>query len=333
MTGEATDSRGGSAVPKVDHDKPDISVFVVGYNSSGFIEECIDALNAACAAHTFEILLIDNGDLSTEALVRERFPYVSIVESRGNIGFAAANNVLAGRARADLYFLLNPDLFLAPKAIDILIEAARDRPSISAFGGVSFDPAGKADTGNNLSIPSLGGHFRYAIGHAGASSREGTSFAADMVVPVLMGGMALIRKSAWKEVDGFDERYFLYCEEVDLFFRLSEGGHAFMRIAAAKAVHYAGHGRALSTRRQLFRISGIMEFARHHWAAPAVFLSAILIWTGAAIRVGIGLLFGRRNARWLAVGKANRVIAGKPWLWWRGYHPKKGLLAKLSLHR
>ena len=66
---------------------------------------------------------------------------------------------------------------------------------------------------------------------------------------MLSGGFVLIDRKAWQHGDGLDERYFLYCEEVDFFYRLGQHGHSFMRVAEARAVHDIGHGQVFSPMR------------------------------------------------------------------------------------
>lgn len=314
-------------------EQPVVSILIVAYNSADCIADCLDAIPSACTTCPCEVLMVDNGDGSTERLVADRYPWVRIVPSRGNVGFAAGNNLLAREARSSLYLLVNPDMVLSPGSVDGLLDATRSHPEAAAWGGVSLGKDGKPDTGNALSVPTLYELFTVALGRSAVGSRRPAGLDGDAEVEVLMGGLVMFRKSAWDEARGLDERFFLYCEEVDLFYRLRKMGHTFWRIAAAKGVHDAAHGQGFSPRRQLYRTTGIVEFARHHWSAPKRWAAITLIWIAASVRYLAGSLFGHRRERLRKLGESNRVVALSPGLWVHGYDPDRGLLAQLAKGR
>lgn len=308
----------------------DVSVLVVAYNSAALIEACIASVAPACTAQSFEILLIDNGDGSTEALVRDRFPAVRIVPSRGNIGFAGGNNALAAHARGRYLLLLNPDMKLFPKAIDALFDGVAAHPEAAAWGGVTVDEQGRPDTGNAIPKPSLGEFAQATIGRSSATKLPPERLEHDGEVKLLMGGFVMFARPAWDAANGLDDRYFLYCEEVDLFHRLAEMGHRFWRIAAARGHHKTGHGEGASPMRVLYHAAGTTEFMRRHWSPPAAWLGRILFWIGSTERY----LFGRVLGRWIPKFRPRedsyRLVACHPGLWWQGYHPERGLLPQLK---
>lgn len=322
-----------SQASKASGEGPMLSIFIVAYNSADFIDECISAIPAACTRHDNEVLLVDNGDGTTEAKVAQCYPQVRIIPSRGNVGFAAGNNLLAAHARAENYLLLNPDMVVTPGSIDRLLDALEDYPEAAALGGVSLGKDGKPDTGNALAVPTIHELFTVAMGRSAIGSRPVAGLDQDARVDVLMGGLVLFRRSAWDAVDGLDERFFLYCEEVDMFYRLDQLGYHFWRIARATGVHDAAHGQAFSARRQLYRTTGIMEFARHHWSLPKVWTGAFLIWFAAMLRLVAGKLFGGLRPRLRKLAEANRTVALRPGLWFHGYDPQKGLMAQISRNK
>jgi hypothetical protein len=303
---------------------------IVAYNSAEFIETCIASIAPACREHRFEVLMIDNGDGSTAALVAQRFPEVRIAPSLGNVGFAAGNNALARLARADRLLLVNPDMTLMPGAIDALLGGAARHPDAAGWGGVSVDQHGAPIAGNNLKMPSLIDMASQAFWPFLASRRPSIGPQEDTPVAVLSGGFVMFNRAAWERVGGFDERYFLYSEEVDLFYRLERLGYAVWRISDARAHHAVGHGANFSPMRLLYRSAGEMEFVRHHWSAPAQGLAFLLIWISALERYCAGKLLGawRPRLRGLAAGWSH--VALRPHYWMRGYDPDKGLRAKLD---
>lgn len=307
-----------------------ISILIVAYNSQALIGDCLRAIPAACTANSYEILLVDNGDGATEELVRRDFPDVRIVESEGNIGFASGNNRLAAMAAGEYLLLLNPDMVPEASSIDALMDGARRYPEASAWGALTLGPDGEPDSANAIAIPSLGEFASVALGRSRESRRAMRSLGHDRRVPTLSGSFVLIRRDAWDAAGAMDERFFLYCEEVDFFYRLDGMGHEFRRIPAARGRHLSGHGEAASPGRMLYKAAGTVQFLRLHWSEPRRATGIALMWFAAIERYLAGKLFGRWNRRLGMMGKAYRLIARRPGMWMAGYDKEAGLLAQLS---
>lgn len=307
-----------------------LSILVVGYNSADLIGRCLGSIPAAVSRHDYEVLLVDNGDGSTEALVARDFPAVRIIPSRGNIGFAGGNNLLAAAARGDFLLLLNPDMVLFPGAIDALFDGVSAHPEAGAWGGVTLDERGEPDAGNTIPMPSLREFASTAMGRSLAHVSPSHSFTHDERVPALMGGFVMFARTAWDRAGGLDDRFFLYCEEVDLFYRLSALGYSFWRIAAARGHHAVGHGNQFAPMRLLYRAAGTMEFVRRHWPMPKRILAFGLMWAGASARFGAGMILGAKRSHLRDLREGYRLVALRPHYWAFGYHPKSGLKAKLA---
>lgn len=312
---------------------PALSILIVGYNSGDLIEGCIGAIADACRNHEYEVLFIDNGDGSTEARVARVFPGVCIIPSKGNIGFAAANNELARHAKARKLVLVNPDLHLYRGSLDALMAGATGHPDAAAWGGVTLNAAGMPDSGNSIAMPSLVEMASVALGRSIAGSRPVAGLRNDERVPTLSGGYVMFDRSVWDEAGGLDERYFLYCEEIDLFYRLARRGWSFWRISDARAYHAIGHGEGHSAMRKLYSAAGTMEFVRAHWSNSAAAAAFVLTWLAALERFLAGRLLGSLRPRMKDMAEGYRLVALKPHLWRAGYDRKRGLLRKLgSIH-
>lgn len=315
-----------SAVPR----PPQISIMIVAYNSAALIASCIESIGPACRRHTYEVLLIDNGDGTTEALVRRDFPEVRLVPSRGNIGFAGGNNAIAQVARGEFLLLLNPDVVLYPEAIDILADGAHAHHEAAAWGGVTVDHAGRPDTGNAIAFPSLIELASTALGKSLVALRPIRGVQEDAQVDVLSGGFVMFSSAVWNDLGGLNESFFLYCEEVDLFWRLRKKGYGIWRIAGSKAFHASGHGDGFSPMRLLYMSAGRMEFMRQHWPMPLAVIGGGLIWLAAVQRFVAGRVLGRWHQRSRQMSNGYRHVAAKPGMWFFGYDKQRGLLVKLG---
>lgn len=299
---------------------PRLSVLVVAYQSRAFLETCIGSVIAHTSA-PIEILVIDNGTDGGGAAVTQRFAEVRAIASEGNIGFGAGNNRLAAAARAPYLLLLNPDTRVEDDAIDRLLAFATSRPDAVAWGGRTVSPAGHPDSGNHIVIPTLGALARLVLGDGSGMRAGGLADDAREPAPVdvLCGGFMMIRTDVWRAFGGFDETFFLYSEEVDLFVRLKAAGHVVLATPDSAIVHDVGSGEALSPTRTFYRTVGQMQFARKHWRGPSATVAAALIWTAAAQRFAYGLALGWRKPRAAAMRRAYEPIALRPSRWWLGY--------------
>jgi GT2 family glycosyltransferase len=238
-----------------------ISVVAVTYNSS---EHVIDALisaekAAADAGLDLELLVIDNAsDDGTAALVRQEFPDAVVVENASNVGFARANNQAFERAVGDVWLLLNPDAAISRSALGPLLEQLWARPRAGAVAPSISPPwdGGPEAGGMQPSIRSVLGHFfwvnRLLPGDRGGPWR-GMNLARRPAlgprrVEWASAAVLLLRPEAVRDVRGFDERFFLYGEDLDFGDRLDRAGWETWLVPNATATHlYGGSQNRVST--------------------------------------------------------------------------------------
>jgi len=211
---------------------PLVSVIIVSYQSGPTLESCLDRL-AAQTFRDFETILIDNAstDGAPQAAAKAH-PWVDFVEAGANLGFAAGNNFAARRARGRWLVLLNPDAYAEPQWLAELMAGVERHPSVKSFASLqlSADEPGLLDgAGDNVTsagIPFRGGYGRKAP----AVLPEGEVFSA-------CGAAMLIDRELFLAVGGFDERYFCYCEDVDLGYRLRLYDYPTLLLPKAKVAH------------------------------------------------------------------------------------------------
>jgi GT2 family glycosyltransferase len=216
---------------------PSISVIVLNYNGRRWLPGCLDALAAQRGAPPFEVLVADNGstDGSLE-LLAERFPHVQIVSNGANIGFAAGNNAGAKRASGEWLVFLNNDTVPEADWLARLHAPCRDDPSISVTTSrvVFLDAPAIVDSAGDGYLRA-GGAYKH--GHRAGVAECGQS----REVFGACGAAFLIRRALFEEMGGFDERFFMVYEDVDLSYRLRLASHRIW-YAADAIVHHAGSG-------------------------------------------------------------------------------------------
>lgn len=215
---------------------PAVTVCTVAYQSGAFLQDCLDAL-AAQTFTDFEAVIIDNDstDGSIEAL---RVPDARFrVERMGaNLGFAAGNNRAAFPSQARFFATLNPDTRADPTWLEALVAAAERWPGAASFGSTQL----RLDDANVLDGV---GDVWHASGLAWRA-REGkpaTDIPPERESFGPCAAAALYRRDAFVSLGGYDERYFCYCEDVDLAFRLRLAGWTSVQVPSA-VVRHKGSG-------------------------------------------------------------------------------------------
>lgn len=229
-----------------DRAPPRVSVLIVAYQSGEWLQRCVDAL-AAQTIEGLEAIVADNastdGSVERLRLPDDRF---RVVAMGANLGFAAANNRASKLARGEFLACLNPDAQPAPDWLERLLEAAERWPEAAAFGSTQLRY-------NDPDVLDGVGDVWHASGLAWRA-REGRPVGtlppeAEVFSPC--GAAALYRAADFRSLGGFDERFFCYCEDVDLGFRMRLAGRISVQAPDAVVLH---EGSAISGRRSDFTI-------------------------------------------------------------------------------
>lgn len=215
-----------------DKSAPRISVIIVSYESGPTLERCLAGLKAQTFSD-FEVLLVDNAstDGAPQAAVTAD-PTIRFLEPGANLGFAAGNNLAVRQARGRWLALLNPDAYPEPGWLAALMDGAARYPGVESFASLQTsadDPTVLDGAGDNMTsagIPFRGGYGR----RLPANLPEGEVFSA-------CGAAMLINKALFEDLGGFDERFFCYCEDVDLGYRLRLTGRTTLLLPNARVAH------------------------------------------------------------------------------------------------
>lgn len=226
MTGSNVDGKSDSIA------KPLVSVIVVAYQSGATLERCLTHLQAQTFAD-FEILLVDNAsdDGAPQAATAVR-PDIRLLEPHANLGFAAGNNLAARAARGQWLALLNPDAYPQPEWLERLLDAARRHPHVRSFTSrqlMAEDPGvldGLGDVMSGAGLPYRGGY---------GQPDPGEIEIGEVFSPC--GAAMLIDRDLFLDMEGFDESFFCYCEDVDLGYRLQLRGEPTLVVPGAIVLH------------------------------------------------------------------------------------------------
>ena len=253
------------------------------------------------------VVMADNGstDGSPEEAL-EMYPNTRLLRTGANLGYGSAVNRAVADIGPDADFLVvaNPDVQWGPRSIDLLLEAAAHWPRAGSLGPLIRDPDGSVYP-SARHLPSLiRGGMHAVVGPVWRSNPWTSAYRQERTEPSerpvgwLSGSCLLLRRAAFDDVDGFDERYFMYMEDVDLGDRLGKAGWQNVYVPAAEILHDKGHATGRDPARNL---------AAHHKSTYTFLADRHAKWWQAPLRWTIRAALALRSG--LVVGNTSRKQA------------------------
>ena len=254
-----------------------LSIVIVTYNSSADIDRCLASLRDYPASLSTEIVTVDNHSTDgTVGILRDRWPAVPIIDIGMNAGFARANNVGFRQTTGELVLFLNPDTVVRPQALDRLVHALISRPDAAAAGPRLIDGAGRPELSFGW-MPGPVAELRQKILVRGSqsgwplvSSHVARLTAHPRTVDWVSGACLLARRADIEAAGSFDERYFMYLEDVDLCAALRAAGRTIIFVPGSEVVHFRGQSRksAPGPTAAAYRASQVAFYEKHRptWA-------------------------------------------------------------------
>jgi len=236
-------------VAKVARVESTLAVVTVTYSPGEHLENFLTSLASATALPT-QVVMADNGstDGAPEA-AEAAHENVRLLRTGGNIGYGAAVNRAVAEIdpSAEFVVVANPDVRWGPGSLDELLDAARRWPRAGSLGPLIHEPDGSVYP-SARAVPTLvSGAGHALLGSVWPSNpwtrryRQENEEISERPVGWLSGSCLLLRRAAFDSVDGFDSRYFMYMEDVDLGDRLGRAGWLNVYVPSAVVTHAKGH--------------------------------------------------------------------------------------------
>ena len=250
-----------------------LSVIIVNYNVKHFLEQCLFSVQKASRDMQAEIIVVDNNSSDNSlAYLKPRFPLVRFICNNENQGFAKACNQGLALSTGRYVLFLNPDTIVPEDCFVKCIAFLESHPDAGAAGIRMVDGKGcflKESkrafpspltslfklSGLARAFPASGTFARYHLGHLQENSNH--------EIDVLAGAFLMIKRVVLKKTGSFDEKFFMYGEDVDLSYRIQEAGYKNFYFSEASIIHFKGE----STRK------GSMNYVRMFYTAMSLFVS------------------------------------------------------------
>lgn len=312
-------------------DAPSVSVIVVNWNSGRHLRECVESLRRLRqVGHCLkDVVVVDNAstDGSLEGL-ESTWSRLQVVRNRENAGFAKACNQGADATEADYLLFLNPDVRLSPDSLGAAVAAAEEPQDcrVGIVGIRQTDERGvTATTCSRHPTPSM--FIAKATGLSRVWPLPGWSqYMTDFdhgttrYVDQVMGSFFLVRSEVFRALEGFDERFFVYFEEVDFSVRAKKAGFHTLFVAGAVAIHVGGASSStVPALRLCYSIRSRLRYADKHFSKP---MSRAVRWTALYLEFIVREFASVLRFDWAA---ARSTFRGYMMLW-RPSRTRPGLL-------
>jgi GT2 family glycosyltransferase len=299
----------GAGPSVVSEPLPDVSVVIVNWNAGEYLTRAVASVFADPFPGAVEVLVVDNAS-SDDSIARLRATEsrAHVVQRTENTGFARGCNAGIRASRGRHLLLLNPDAELRPGALAALMGAADAYPDAGVLGGVVVAPDGVVDPASRRNVPTPAMALTRLVGVpwiarllVPAYNVEATRKERAPEVGAVSGSFLLLRRSVFEALNGFDERFFLYAEDLDLCHRARIAGWTVRSVTAAEAVHHKHVCAAKAPYRALWYFYWTMilfhskHYAARHWRIVNLAVYAAVV-TLFAVRV-VGVAVGRRRDR------------------------------------
>jgi N-acetylglucosaminyl-diphospho-decaprenol L-rhamnosyltransferase len=268
----------------------DLSVVIVSYRCLGLLRRCLATVRSGMAPLTGEVIVVDNHSQDgTIEMVRAEFPWVTLLASTQNLGFAAGNNLGLGQARGEYLALLNPDTECHEGSLARLVEVLRGDAGLGMAAPRLLNPDGTLQPSIRR-LPTFGvallvlAKVYRLVRHFPAVRRyDAAAFDYDCAQDVEqpMGACMVLPRRVLDQVGALDERFWMWFEEVDLCRRVLGAGWRIRYVPDARVVHALGVSSKqlkMLLRHQRYADSMLKYFAKHQpgWRVPVLQVAAAI---------------------------------------------------------
>lgn len=279
------------------HSAP-VAVAVVSWNTRGLLARCLRSLRDEARSDRADVWVVDNGstDGSVE-MVREEFPWVHLLTPGRNLGFGSAVNAVARRTRSAWIAPSNADVELQPGALELLLDAGSRHPEAGIVAPALILPEGRVQQSVwpfpsvRLALLTAAGIHRLSERAAGKMLLEGHwDQSVPREVDYAMGAFLLVRRDAFERVGGFPERQWLYAEDLDLAWRMSQAGWRTRYEPRARVAHAGGAATSVAfgpSGAELLTVAAAYEWMGRRRGAVAKCVTAASVIVGAVVRLAL----------------------------------------------
>lgn len=246
------------------------SVIIVSYNTKKLLLQCIDSIYERCQGADFEVIVVDNdsGDGSAEAVAQAFAGRVLIIANQANLGFGAANNIGSRAATGEYLIFLNSDTILQSDLSRLLEPFGSDQATGMTAPILELPDHSKQPYSFGMFSKSVCSYVLERF----ISPKMPPEIAGQRSVDWVSGAAMAVPKKVFEQVGGFDERFFMYFEDMDLCRRVREAGHRIAVVSSLSVTHFVGQSTEsiFQVRKKYYYESQDYYFSKYYPRAEAL---------------------------------------------------------------
>lgn len=205
----------------------DLSIIILSYNTKNITDECLRRLQLS-GAHSCQIIVLDNGSSDGSLdMIKKKYPWVELIESKENTGYSKGNNIAFKKARFPIVLFLNSDVYVEQDSLIKVLEYFRNHNCDGLGVKLTFENGTLQLSAGNLPTPLNTIFWILGLGQFFNPFHPKSEFffSKEKEVGWVMGAFLMIRKEVFVSVGKFDEKIFMYMDEVDLCKRVRMAGY------------------------------------------------------------------------------------------------------------
>lgn len=299
--------------------KIDLSIIIISFNTREILTDCIKSIVKYTQGLEYEIIIVDNdskdGSLERIKELESKYPQLSLIDAKANLGFGKANNLAAKKAKGEYLLLLNSDTLLFDNAIGKSLENLKKIPQLGVYTCKLLN-ADKSVQASGGFFPNFGNVFAWQffiddlplVGSLIPSFHPQLgSYVKNRQMDWVTGAFMIIPKAIFDKAGGFDEFIFMYTEEMELCYRLRKLGYKIIYQISPAIIHLGG-----ASGGSVFALTSEVKYMLYFWKKHKAkwqlpFIKAFFFF-GSLLRLLIfGIIKGDEKAR-RAYTQAIRLI-------------------------
>lgn len=225
-----------------------LSIIILNYNVRYFLELCVLSVQSAIQNLDAEIIVIDNNSQDDScAMMKQRFPNVKLIENKENTGFPKGNNIGVSQAKGEYICILNPDTVVAEDTFTKVLAFAKNQINLGIIGVKLIDGTGNFLPESKRGTPTpfvaftkITGLYKIFPKTFGKYYAQHLSENETGKVEILVGAFMLMKRDLYLEIGGFDENCFMYSDDVDLSYMALKKGKSNYYFHETSVIHYKG---------------------------------------------------------------------------------------------
>jgi len=281
--------------------KYQLSIVIVNYNVSYFLDQCLHSVKKACQNIQAEIIVVDNASKDESiAMLQENHPDISVIINEENVGFSKANNQGIKIAKGEWVLLLNPDTVVAEDTFGKCLSFVADKPECGGLGIRMINGKGTflPESKRGLPTPAVAFYKLSGLSKIFPRSKKFNRYHAGHIsetesgeVDILSGAFMMLRREALDKAGFLDETFFMYGEDIDLSYRIQLAGYKNFYFADSTIIHYKGESTKKSSVNYVFVFYRAMViFAKKHFGKKNAGLFNFVINSGIYARAFLAIV-------------------------------------------